>query len=93
MNLLFITLYIVGFARTLLFIAVVYFAVKLFTRYVLPLIVEGKIKQMQQRMHEQQRQQEYKNKREGEVTIEYKREKNNIRSQGKGEYVDFEEVD
>jgi membrane-anchored glycerophosphoryl diester phosphodiesterase (GDPDase) len=90
---LFIILYIVGFVRTLLFIAIVYFAIKLFTRYVLPLILENKVKQMQQRMHEQQRKQEYKNKREGEVTIEYERKNNNIRGQGEGEYVDFEEVD
>jgi hypothetical protein len=93
MTFLFITLYIVGFVRTLLFIAIVYFAVKLFTRYVLPLILENKIKQMQRRMHEQQRQQQYNSKRDGEVTIEYERKKNNIRGQREGEYVDFEEVD
>ena len=89
---LFINLYIVGFIRTLIVIAVVYFAIKLFTRYVLPLFLENKIKEMKQRMEEQQRQQQRSGKRQGDVTIEYNQKRNN-RNRDEGEYVDFEEVE
>jgi uncharacterized membrane protein (DUF106 family) len=90
---LFITLYIVNFLRTLIIIAIIYFAIRLFTRYVLPLILENKIKDMQQKMQEQQKQQRRTGKQEGEVTIEYDQKRNNIRNRDDGEYVDFEEVE
>lgn len=90
---LFITLYIVNFLRTLIIIAIIYFAIRLFTRYVLPLILQNKIKEMQQKMQEQQRQQQSSGKRDGDVTIEYDQKRDNIRNRDDGEYVDFEEVD
>ena len=90
---LFITLYIVNFLRTLIIIVIIYYAIKLFTRYVLPLILENKIKDMQQKMQEQQRNQQRSGKRDGDVTIEYDQKRNNIRNRDDGEYVDFEEVE
>jgi uncharacterized membrane protein (DUF106 family) len=90
---LFITLYIVNFLRTLIIIAIIYYAIRLFTRYVLPLILENKIKDMQQKMQEQQRKQQRSGKRDGDVTIEYDQKRNNIRNRDDGEYVDFEEVE
>jgi uncharacterized membrane protein (DUF106 family) len=90
---LFITLYIVNFLRTLIIIAIIYFAIRLFTRYVLPLILENKIKEMQQKMQEQQKQQRRTGKQEGEVTIEYNKNRNDARNRNEGEYVDFEEVE
>ena len=90
---LFVTLYIVNFLRTLIIIAIVYYAIRLFTRYVLPLILDKKIKEMQQKMQEQQRQQRRTGNQEGEVTIEYDQKRNNIRNRDEGEYVDFEEVE
>jgi hypothetical protein len=90
---LFILLNPVGLFRTIIFIAIVYFVIRLFTRYVLPLILENKIKDMQQKMHEQQKQQKRTGKQEGEVTIEYDPKRNNIRNRDDGEYVDFEEVE
>jgi uncharacterized membrane protein (DUF106 family) len=83
----------VNFLRTLIIIAIIYFAIRLFTRYVLPLILENKIKDMQQKMQEQQKQQRRTGKQEGEVTIEYDQKRNNIRNRDDGEYVDFEEVE
>lgn len=90
---LFILLNPVGLFRTIIFIAIVYFAVRLFTRYVLPLIVDSKLKKMQEKMQEQQRQQKRRGKRQGDVTIEYDRDRDNNRNRNEGEYVDFEEVD
>jgi hypothetical protein len=59
----------------------------------LPLILENKIKEMQQKMQEQQKQQRRTGKQEGEVTIEYDKNRNNARTRNEGEYVDFEEVE
>jgi membrane-anchored glycerophosphoryl diester phosphodiesterase (GDPDase) len=90
---LFIILNIIGVARTLLIFAIIYFGIRLFTRYILPLILERKIKEMQSKMQERQKQQEYNRKREGDVTIEYEGKQNNIHKRSEGEYIDFEEVD
>jgi hypothetical protein len=90
---LFVTLYIVNFLRTLIIIAVIYFALRLFTRYVLPLILENKIKDMQQKMQEQRKQQRGTGKQEGEVIIDYDQKRNNVSNRDEGEYVDFEEVE
>jgi hypothetical protein len=91
---LIIILYLVNFIRTIIIIVAIYFALKLFTRYVLPLILENKIRQMQQNMNERSRNHNNGGKKEGEVTIDYNApNKNKSRSQNEGEYVDFEEVD
>ncbi|HKL32258.1 MAG TPA: DUF4834 family protein [Tangfeifania sp.] len=90
---LFIILNPVGLFRTIIFIAVIYFVVRLFTRYVLPLILDKKIKDMQQKMHNQQKQHQRTNRSEGDVTIEHENSRNKNRNQNDGEYVDFEEVE
>lgn len=89
---LFITLYLVGFARTLLIIAVIYFGIKLISRYVLPMLIDKGVKNMQQKMQNQQRQNE-PSRPEGEVTIEKNKSNTNNSAKNKGDYVDFEEVD
>lgn len=93
MNLI-IILYLVNFIRTIIIIVAIYFAIKLFTRYILPLILENKIRQMQRNMNERSSRQNNGGKREGEVTIDYNTQKNNTtHHKNEGEYVDFEEVD
>lgn len=91
MNLL-IILYLVGFVRTLFVIAIVYFGLRLISKYVLPLLVDKGVKKMQQKMQNQQRQQK-PSRPEGEVTIEKNRKGSNSQGKNEGEYVDFEEVD
>jgi hypothetical protein len=86
-------LFLVGFVRTLVIIVVIYFAVRLFNRYVLPIILNKKIKDMQQKMHERQKQNQQPNRSEGDVTIEYDKRRDKNRNQSDGEYVDFEEVE
>lgn len=86
-----ILLYLVGFVRTLAIIAIIYFGIKLITRYVMPILIDKGVKNMQQKMQNQQRQQQAK-RPEGEVTIE-KNKANRGFSSDKGDYVDFEEVD
>lgn len=90
---LFIILNIVGVVRTIIFILIIYYGIKLFTRYILPLILESKMKEMQEKMQQRQRQYEQAQKREGDVTIEYGNKKSNTFNRNEGEYVDFEEVE
>ena len=90
---LFILIYIVGFIRTLVIIVLIYFAIRLFTRYVLPLILDKKIKDMHQKMEEQKRRQNHSNRSDGDVTIEYDKKRNKKSYDDDGEYVDFEEVE
>ncbi len=92
MNLL-IILYLVNFLRTILIIAVIYYGIRLFSRYVLPLLVDKGLKNMQQKMQNQQQQNQRPSRPDGEVTIEDNKRDNKNRSQNKGDYVDFEEVD
>lgn len=85
--------YMVGFLRTLFIIAVIYFAIRIFTRYILPFLIEKGVKNMQQKMNDQHRQQQNNQRREGEVTVEYKNGEKRNGKQNQGEYIDFEEVD
>ena len=87
-------LYLVNLLRTILIIAIIYYGIRLIAKYVLPLLVAKGVKNMQQKMENQYRQQNQKSSRpEGEVIIE--RENTNRRGtdHDKGEYVDFEEVE
>ncbi len=92
MNLL-IILAITNFLRTIFIIVIIYYGIRLFTRYVLPFLLDKGLKNMQQKMHEQQRQNQRSGRPPGEVTIEDNRRNNKNGGQIKGEYVDFEEVD
>jgi hypothetical protein len=88
-----IILFLVNFIRTLFIIAIIYYAIRIVTRYVLPLLIDKGVKNMQQKMYNQQNQNQRQTRREGEVTIEDKKNANKNNIQDKGEYVDFEEVE
>lgn len=87
-----LTILLIGFIRTVLVILIIFYAARLITRFVVPLLFQKTIRDMQARMQEQVREQQRQGKREGEVTIERNPYQNNRQSQT-GEYVDFEEVD
>lgn len=89
---LFIILFIVNLVRTLFIIVIIYYGIKLISRFVLPLLIDKGVKNMQQKMQDQQKMQQTK-RPEGEVTIEKNRADDRNSSQNKGDYVDFEEVD
>jgi len=89
---LFILLNPVGLFRTVLFIALIYIIIRTFTRYILPIIMENKIKDIRKKMEEEQRMQQQSGKREGDVTIEYKN-RENFKKSNEEEYIDFEEID
>lgn len=89
---LLIVLYITNFIKTLFIIAVIYYGIRIFTRYILPSIVDKGIKNMQQKMYDQQRQQR-PSRPEGDVIIEKNQRNSQNTGQNQGEYVDFEEVE
>ena len=90
---LLIILFLVGFARTLLIIAVIYYGIRIVSKYVLPLLLDKGVKNMQQKMQDQQRNTQRSSRSEGEVTIETDKKGNPHNNQNQGDYVDFEEVD
>ena len=90
---LFVLLYLVNFLRTLVIIALIYFGIRVFTRYILPMLVDKGIKNMQQKMQDQQRRNQPPRRPEGEVTIEGQPQHTKKANDSKGEYIDFEEVD
>jgi hypothetical protein len=90
---LLILLYMMSFIRTLFIIAIVYYGIRLFTRYILPMLVDKGLKNMQQKMQDQQRQNRGSTRPPGDVTIEGNPQRSKNSGQIKGEYVDFEEVD
>ncbi len=92
MNLLML-LFIFNFIRTLLIILIIYYGIRLVTRYVLPILLEKGMKNMQQKMQDQGQQPQGPSRHEGEVTIEQNRTNQKNTERDQGEYIDFEEVD
>lgn len=88
MNVLFVTLFLTNFLKTIGIIVVVYYGLKFLARLLFPIIVTKAVNNMQERQAQYQRQQ----KPQGEVTIEQKQNRNGQVNNNEGEYVDFEEV-
>ena len=90
---LLILLFLTNFLRTLFIIIIIYYGIRFVTRYIFPMLVDKGLKNMQQKMQDQQRQKQHSTRTPGEVTIEDNRQNRNKNGKIKGEYVDFEEVD
>lgn len=73
---------------------IIYYALKLFVHLFLPFIMKSLTKKMMSKMEQMQNQtnQDYTQKKAGEVTIEFQKEKEKKTNQKGGDYVDFEEV-
>ncbi len=86
----------VGLFKTLFIILVIYYVLRLFTRYVVPFFAKRYINKMQKDLYNQQYQQgnHHKKKREGDVIINGQQQRSNKKDSNKdiGEYVDYEEV-
>lgn len=89
MNLLFVILYLTNFLRTIGILVLLYYGLKFVGRLLFPVIVKKAMNNMQARQNTNQRGQT----REGEVTIETKKNQRSKTSSNDGEYVDFEEID
>ncbi|PCJ82448.1 MAG: DUF4834 domain-containing protein [Flavobacteriales bacterium] len=82
--------------RTILIILLIYFVIRLFTRYVMPFLLRMFVNKAQrnfeQKMNEMHGQQEQRP--EGEMRVDYNPNKNQKKKKDDdGEYVDYEEVD
>ena len=80
---LLIVLFLVGVVRTLLIIVIIYYGIRIVSKYVLPLLVDKGMKKMQQKMQDQQRQHQQPSRPDGEVTIEKNKKNNNNYTQNK----------
>ncbi len=82
-----------GFIRTILFIIIVYYLVKVVARYVLPLLFGNYMNRKMNDFSDQyNRQQGTNTKKEGEVTVDYPSNHKSTKNKGRGEYVDYEEI-
>lgn len=90
---LFVLLYLFNFLRTLFIIVLIYFGFRILVRYIFPMLLDKGIKNMQQKMRDQQRGHQHPKRPEGEVTIEGQPGKGKKNNRSEGEYIDFEEVD
>ena len=87
-----------GLLRTILILFIIFYVIRLVTRYFLPMIfrnyVDEKMNEMSRNQQkQQQRQKEQSKKREGEVSIDYNPQQPNSKNKNdKGDYVDYVEV-
>jgi len=86
-----------GLIRTLLIFFIVFYVIRLITRYILPALfynyMDDKVKEFEKKQRkEKQRQQQQARQREGEVTIDYSHSEQNKNKPAKGDYVDYVEV-
>ena len=88
-----VIVYLTNFIKTLFILAVIYFVGKFIFRWLVPALLNQTVKNMQQKMEQNMRDQQRSYRREGDVTVENNRSKKSNISRDEGEYVDFEEVE
>jgi len=87
-----------GLLRTLLILFIIFYVIRLVTRFFLPMLfknyVDDKMNEMAgNQKKQQQRQKEQARKREGEVSIDYNPRQGDSKGKNdKGDYVDYVEV-
>ena len=88
---------LMGLLRTLLILAIIYYAVRFLARIFAPILMKKMVSKMQDKAQQQYNQQNQKSQssttREGETIIDKKPNSNNQGSNTVGEYIDFEEID
>lgn len=84
----------VNLFRLIIIFAVVYYALRFISRYVIPFAVNSYLKKNlgNLRDFEQYRRNAAPPRQEGEVTINYKMDKDKKVDKTKGDYIDFEEI-
>ncbi|WP_299229258.1 DUF4834 family protein [uncultured Psychroserpens sp.] len=84
-----------GFIRTILIILLVYYGIKILSRFFAPYFARYVSKKMQQKFGGQFQQQQSQDQRhrEGETVIDKMPNKNSSANKKVGEYIDYEEID
>ncbi len=81
-----------GLLRTILIIIIIYYGLRIISKYILPIILRQAVNKVQNNMKEQFEQQQKPNRPVGETSVDYA-PKNDSSNNEVGEYIDFEEVD
>jgi hypothetical protein len=86
-----------GLLRTILILFIIFYVVRLFTRYILPALfynyMDDKMQELsRQQQKKRQREQQEARKREGQVTIEYPQGAFSKGKTNKGDYTDYVEM-
>ena len=79
-----------GLLRTLLVILLIYYALKIVSRYILPIILKSAVNKVQKNMNKQQKPKQ-DNTKVGETTVDYT-PNTASKTSNVGEYIEFEEV-
>ncbi|MDG5491897.1 DUF4834 family protein [Psychroserpens sp. SPM9] len=85
-----------GFFRTILIILLVYYGIKILSRFFAPYLVRYMSKKVQQKFEgqfQQQQNQRQTQQKEGETVIDKMPENNSASNKKVGEYIDYEEID
>ncbi|WP_425075176.1 DUF4834 family protein [Psychroserpens sp. S379A] len=86
----------VGFFRTILIIALVYYGIKILSRFFAPYLMRYMSKKMQQKFEgqfQQQQQRHNTQRKEGETIIDKVPQQPKTSDKNVGEYVDYEEIE
>jgi hypothetical protein len=81
-----------GFLRTILIIIMIYYVIKIVTRFAFPIFMKRFMNKMERKMKQQQGFNDYDKSKIGETIID-KKSNDKTSNDNVGEYVDFEEVD
>jgi len=82
----------IRFIRVILIILIIYYLVKLISRFVIPFLFKRYAKNINENTGKRKNQ-NYRKKKEGEVTIDYTPKEKKHFDKNSGEYIDFEEVE
>ena len=82
-----------GFLRTILIIMLIYYGIKFLGRLLAPVLLKRFAKKMQDRFQQQYQDPQNPPQEEGKVTLEKTKHSTQTKSDGVGDYVDFEEVE
>jgi Tfp pilus assembly protein PilO len=85
-----------GLLRTILILFIIFYVIKLVTRYILPALfynyMDDKMEELTKQKQKQRQQQQQARKREGEVTVNYSPKDQLKNKPAKGDYIDYVEV-
>ena len=84
-----------GFIRTLLFLIVIYYLVKIVMRYVLPFLFGNYMNRKMNEFSKQHNPQQTRaqgHRKEGEVTIDTNAYREDKKRKNRGDYVEYEEI-
>lgn len=82
-----------GVLKTILFVLLVYFGLKILFRWFGPLLLKYFMRKMGKKFEQQFSQQRSAPNEKGKVTIDKKKSSGNASDKKVGEYIDYEEID